>query len=206
MLGSVDRLEGQVIVGVRVFPLIVLVAVGCASSRPHGSLPEDSLLLHIAIQHELVEGASHPVAHVRIRNISASAVAFSETFGITNRPWLSLQIETIEGDQVYYPAEIDVFRDSPEYRCLAPGEVEEVRIDLLSWHPTFGGRPAAEGYSFDLAPGRYRIRALYTDDPGRVRARCPGIAGTTSSEWADFVVHARDLGPPEVLRSGTCGS
>lgn len=206
MPGSVDRLEGEVIMGVRVFPLVLLIAMGCASSRPQGSLSEDSLLLDVAVQHELVDGAPHPVAYVRIRNVSGSVVAFSETFGITNRPWLSLHIVTIEGKQVYYPVEIDVFRDSPKYRCLGPGEVVEVRIDLLSWHPTFGGQPAAEAYSFELAPGRYRIRALYTDEPGRVRARCLGIAGTTSSEWAEFTLDGRELGSSGFLRANTSGS
>jgi hypothetical protein len=144
--------------------------------------------LDLGVEQAQVAGSSHPVARLKVENAAAIPIAFSRTFGITNQPWLSFELQTLRGEVVSYPSEIDVFSETPAYMCLQPGEWIEWQIDLLSWRPTFGGEVSEEEYAFDLPPGRYRIRARYSDDPGRVRARCQGIKGTSTSEWVEFEV------------------
>jgi len=166
--------------------LLLIIDLACLSTGVRGALPASSLELHLEVEQALVGGSSHPIASIEIKNTAATPVAFSKTFGITNQPWLSLQIQGEDGKQVYYPIEIDVFGQSPDYICLPPEETIRWKIDLESWQPSFGGELADDKYSFDLAAGRYQIRVRYADDPARVRAECPGIAGETLSEWAHF--------------------
>jgi hypothetical protein len=181
---------------------LLVLQFGCLSAAPHRPLPADSLKLMLAIRQESINGSDHPVVYLQVENTSGWPVAFSKTFGITNQPWLSFEIQRIGGETVYYPTEIDAFGEAPTYTCLGPGELDELRVDLLSWRPIVGGEVANERYSFDLAPGRYRIRAQYSDGPTRIKARCRGILGTTTSDWVEFAMRSpkssevsfRDLG------------
>jgi len=170
----------------RLTSLLLILNLACLSAGARGALPATSLELHLEMEQALVDGSNHPIAHIEIKNAAATPVAFSKTFGITNQPWLSLEIQREDAEPIYYPAEIDVFSQSPDYICLQPEQVIQWKIDLESWKPSFGGELADETYSFDLTSGRYQIRARYADDPARVRAECPGIAGETFSEWAYF--------------------
>jgi hypothetical protein len=165
--------------------LIVLGCVSVATGLPPSA---DSLAIEVEVKSAQVEGAWHSIVNIRIRNVSRTTVAVSDTFGITNEPWLSLEIEDASGKRIFYPSEIDTFDEIPKYECLRPGDALEVQIDLMRWHPTFGALPAKEVYAFELAPGRYRLRALYSDRRDRVHARCSGIESTASSGWRHFEV------------------
>jgi hypothetical protein len=168
-----------------------LLVISCASLGPQSPLPGTSLAIDVDVEESEVAGRWHSVATIRIRNLSRTSVAVSNTFGITNRPWISLEIEHASGARIPYPSEVDVFGEIPTYKCLDRGGVIEVRIDLMEWRATFGGEPSDEIYAFRLAPGKYRVRALYSDRPERVRARCPGINGTAVSEWHEFEIPER---------------
>lgn len=166
--------------------LLIILDVACFSAGTRGALRASSLELHLEMEQETVDGSIHPIANVEIKNTTSTPVAFSKTFGITNQPWLSLEIQREDGEPVYYPTEIDVFGQSPDYICIPPEGTIQWKIDLESWESSFGGELTDEKYSFDLTIGRYQIRARYADDPARVRAECPGIAGETLSESVYF--------------------
>lgn len=178
---------------VHVIALVTLVlATACTSLRHDTQVaPVESINLDLKVE---VTSDAHPIAEIVVKNVNSSAIAFSDSFGITNDPWLSLEIRG-SGGPVYYPVEIDAFGTAPTYRCIAPGEQLERKIDLLDWHPNFGDRISSESYAFDLSPGRYEVRVRYSDDPLRIKARCPGIRGTATSDWVAFEIPPTDSSP-----------
>lgn len=151
--------------------------------------PAPTLGIEVEVEQRRVGSEWHPVAGLAIQNTSSERVAFTRTFGITNQPWMTFEIEAADGSPVYYPSEVDAFRRRPSYICLQPGEVLAWEIDVLNWRVVFEDEPWGEPVAFDLRPGLYRLRAQYTDDPPQVRARCPGPKGTFSSSWVEFSVN-----------------
>lgn len=168
-------------------PALLAIGLACTAT-PKPAIEPAALGITVRVEQHEVGGAWHPVAKLAIQNLSSQPVAFTRTFGITNNPWVSFSIETADGSRIYYPSEVDVFQKSPEYICLRPSETLAWDIDLLSWHVLFGGESWEGPFAFDLQPGHYRLQALYTDEPGRVRASCPGLNGTSSSNWVEFTV------------------
>ena len=168
--------------------LVLLLGGLACTVAPKPVIGPDALGIAVDVEQREVGDAWHPVAVLEIQNLSSHRVAFTRTFGITNQPWMSFAIETVDGSRVYYPSEVDVFREKPEYLCLEPGERLVWEVDLLSWHVLFGGEAWGGPFAFDLRPGLYRLQAQYTDNPGRVKANCPGLNGTSSSNWVEFSV------------------
>lgn len=164
------------------------ITEACASTRQR-TISGDSLKLNLEIRYTQVDDATvHPVAVVTIENAGSTSVAFSKTFGTTNRPWLVFEIETVRGDRVHYPMEVDLFT-MPKYVCLDPEEKIVWEIDLLEWYVVVGGvREESHALSFDLKPGIYRLRVLYSDEKNKVKVRCPMIQGTVKSDWVEFEV------------------
>ena len=121
-----------------------------------------ALELDVSVEPVLKGGRYHPIATITVTNRSPGPVAFSETFGITNRPWLSFEIR-VDGERIYYPTEIDAFLESPTYLCLRPGEKKSREIDLLNWRVSWGGELSERAYQFELMPGKLSLRAHYSD-------------------------------------------
>lgn len=166
---------------------------GCAGDR-HSKLSPDVLHISVMIEQVAVDSELHPVATVSIVNRSKEPIAVSDTFGYGAYAWLGLRIQTMDGEDLWYPEGIpDLVIDLPQYTCLLPGEAMRRSVDLLSWQPTFGGQPLSETLSFPLQPGRLRLQALYTDalrhGRHRVQSRCAVIHGTVPSEWVEFEFH-----------------
>lgn len=165
---------------------VFLCATGCAGGLVQKK-PPGNLDLRLDVEYRRVGTSTHPIAVLEIINAGTSAAAFTKTFGVTNVKWLDLRIETADGVPVYYPREVDIFH-VPSYGCLQPGQADILKIDLFDWHVMIGGElDSDESMAFELKPGHYRMRAIYSD--GRaVEAPCPGINGTIYSEWVEFQV------------------
>jgi len=176
---------------------VAVIFLMACTTITRSAVSPDSLHIRLEVVQRQVGAAWHPVAILEIQNVSEHTVAFSRTFGVTNQPWLSFRIETTEGDAVYYPSEIDVFGELPDYICLKRGETLSWELDLLKWRVLFGGEAWEGFYSFDLEPGRYRIQARYTDGSTHRPARCATLDGTVFSQWVEFDVVAQSAEAPQ---------
>jgi hypothetical protein len=135
--------------------------------------------------------ASHPFAWITITNESERSLGISKSF-YTFGEYIYLEIEALDGSKkVPYPGgEQDVFT-SPDFSCLDPGQAMEVGIDLLSWQALVGGVPDSPPQRFDVPPGGYRARAVYSTDWLKLksaRSRCKPFRGTIESDWEKFEV------------------
>jgi len=166
---------------------VLLGSLAC-TAFPKSVIDPEALGIAVGVEQRQVGDEWHPVAVVSIQNVSPHRIAFTKTFGITNQSWMSFAIEASDGSTVYYPSEVDVFTARPKYFCLQPGEVLVWELDLLSWDVLFGGESWGGPFAFDLKRGLYRLQVQYTDHPARVKARCPGLSGTASSNWVEFSV------------------
>lgn len=168
--------------------LVLALVVASCTLTPLRSVPPESLRVDVAVERQILGEGVHPVAIVTVENRRSGPVALSKTFGFGSHAWLGFKIETVDGDAVDYPMEIDLFR-APKYFCLYPGESLSWAINLLNWHVTVGGKKDdAKAMAFDLAPGAYRLQALYSDTSRSVRAPCPVVEGRVESGWVEFEV------------------
>lgn len=163
--------------------LFLLSCTQIHSLDSSGASQGETLALELHIQE------NQPIVTIRAVNRSGRPVAFSETFGFGGYDWLSLQIEAADGRVVPFPVEADLF-EKPKHECLKPGSDLERTVDLRSWFPVAGGREWTDvgPFSYDLAPGPYRIRATYRES-STGPFRCRSMKTVIRSPWIRFTVN-----------------
>jgi len=158
--------------------------VGCASAPPPATLGPESLRLSIYIAPTCADAC---VAEVALLNVATRPVAVSLTHGPTGSPWLFLHLDSLDQQGGYiYPGDIDLFFDRVDYKCLKAGEELRWKVDLLNWYVELGGRRSGSVVEGSLFPGRYRVRAEYSDSPHRASGACARFEGKVLSEWRGF--------------------
>jgi hypothetical protein len=170
--------------------ILGLLFLACAS----GSQSADSELpFHLSVRVEQ-RNEARPVAIVEVRNDGRHSVAFTPTFGFRDL-YLFLEIRDALGQPVPYPLESQYeLLVQPPYRCLRPSRSLRMQIELFEWFHVIGGRVEPETvagvgpYAFDLAPGTYRIRAVYDARRPSRRGVCRTLPGVARSEWRSFEV------------------
>ena len=168
---------------------LVLWAMTALSASDGPSLTIELQLGELGPRNEV----TRPFAWIRITNSAVRPTSISGSF-YSFGEYIFLHIEPIDapGERVLYPGgEIDFF-DVLEHRCLKPGQTEEIGIDLTSWQHVVSGELVGPDYSFDLRPGTYRVKAVYSTERLRLRGPrgCPPFRGMAESEWVMLEVDA----------------
>jgi hypothetical protein len=192
LLRRLDRQEALRGTGVRLPTLIVgLLSIGLSSCATGPDLAGD-LAAELEVAGSVGPAATRvAVAKIELRNNGEVPLAFSRTFGFGAYHWIGLRIQTIAGEDLWYPEGIpDLVLELPDYECLEAGQSIELEIDLQDWPILFGGRAWEERLGFDLAPGQYRLRVQYTDARRRriPRLRCAQFVGSAYSDWIPFEI------------------
>lgn len=171
--------------------LFAFAFFACRSATMPGKrepVPSENLVLVASLDQAVaVPGAGASISIV-LRNRGTIPVAVCKCFGV-RKGWFYLEfIDASANPLPDHSPEYDIFLEPP-YQCLKPGGEIKIKKNIWKWYPEFGSGPEIDSTpnSFNLAPGHYRVRAVYRDNGGATWG-CRGIAGRLESEWLDLEV------------------
>lgn len=166
-----------------------------------GSPAVPAEVLHLDVEVIPAAGAPRngPLLRIHVTNTGSAPIAFTKTFGFEGL-YLRILLERLPGEsRIHYPpsSQYELFT-TPRYQCLSPGETSTVEISLNAWYHIYGGEldmeqavPEPGPYSFSIAPGSYRVRAIYSSPDQEVRRHCRALTGLQQSEWVEFTFPER---------------
>lgn len=172
---------------------IALSANGCAHQNCSSNIvPVEQIAIRVS-----VSSSDHgqPIATILAENQSPCVVGIVETLWEDQR-WFYLEIEGIDsGNSIPHPVPSDLWErfDIPEPACVAPSETVELSIPLFEWFPIESGEEVSSltdgiPLSYDLSPGRYRIRAAYRSEYFERSGSCAVSRLDARSDWIEFEI------------------